>query len=56
MFEVDEGDSQELCIDISSAPIERIVILLVTTNDATAQGTIGINIVKQCTTNPLHAH
>ena len=39
MFDVDEGDNLELCVDISSAAVERTVILSITTREATAQGT-----------------
>ena len=38
MFETDEGTNLELCVDITSASVERNVILSLTTIDATAQG------------------
>ena len=38
IFEVDEGDSLELCVDISSAAVERNVILMLSSIDITAQG------------------
>lgn len=40
MFEVNEGDDLELCVDISSAAVERIVILTIATLEATAQGRV----------------
>lgn len=40
MFDVDEGDNLELCVDISSAAVERTVILSITTLEATAQGRV----------------
>lgn len=40
-FEVDEDTSLELCVDVSSASLERSVVLSLTTVEATAQGTTG---------------
>ena len=37
-FEVDEGTNLELCVNVSSASLERSVVLSLTTVEATAQG------------------
>ena len=40
MFDVDEGDNLELCINISSVAVERTVVLSITTLEVTAQGRV----------------
>lgn len=44
-FEVDEDTILELCVDVSSASLERSVVLSLTTVEATAQGTAGTAFV-----------
>ena len=38
-FEAEEGDSIELCVDISSASVERSVVLMLSSINIAAQGT-----------------